>query len=251
MKGVILAGGHGTRLWPLTAVTNKHILPVWQHPMIHYPLGTLVDAGITDIMVVTGGNNAGAFLPLLGDGAEFGLKGLQYGYQRSAGGIAEALMVAKNFVNGDKCVVILGDNILGDTIRGFVEAFDEQEGGAQIFLKHVSEPWEYGVADRRENGLVHRIVEKPTEYVSNLAVIGVYCYDHRVWEVIPELERSDRGELEVTDLNNWYINCGMMTSEELSCPWADAGSSHESLREASEMARRLDLLSQFKLRVGE
>lgn len=233
MKGVILAGGLGTRLFPLTKITNKHLLPVYDRPMIYYPIQTLVNAGIDDIMVVTGGQNAGDFLRLLGNGAEFGLKGLSYAYQEGEGGIAEALGLAEHWAGGDPIVVVLGDNLIERNIRKAVTDFQAQGRGAKILLKEVHDPERFGVATLDGDRVV-RIVEKPKHPESNLAVIGIYMYDHRVWEVIHTLEPSDRGELEITDVNNWYIRDGSMTYEVLEGWWTDAGT-FESLHRACNL----------------
>ena len=222
MKGIILAGGLGSRLRPLTKVTNKHLLPVYHKPMIYYPLETLVNAGITDIMVVTGGSSAGEFLRLLGNGREFGLQHLHYAYQEGEGGIAEALSLAKFFAEQDPLCVILGDNILEDSILPYVENFRKQETGAKILLKKVPDPRRFGVPEL-EGDKVTKIYEKPEVAPSEYAVTGVYMYDHRVFEVINTLERSDRGELEITDVNNRYIEWGDMTYDVLEGWWTDAG----------------------------
>ncbi len=204
MKGVILAGGLGTRLHPLTKITNKHLLPIYDRPMIYYPLQTLVDAGIDDILLVTGGNNAGDFLKLLGNGKEFGLKHLNYTYQEGEGGIAEALGLAEYFSEGDSVIVILGDNIIEKSIKTAVDTFKQQGGGAKILLKEVADPQRFGVAELDGEKVVN-IVEKPKQPKSNLIVIGVYMYDSEVFEVIKTLNPSDRDELEITDVNNRYI----------------------------------------------
>jgi glucose-1-phosphate thymidylyltransferase len=222
MKGIILAGGLGSRLQPLTKVTNKHLLPVYRKPMIYYPLETLVDAGISDIMVVTGGNSAGDFLRLLGNGKEFGLRHLHYAYQEGEGGIAEALSLAKFFADQDSLCVVLGDNILEDSIRPYLENFKKQERGAKILLKKVPDPQRFGVP-QLEGDKVTKIYEKPEVAPSEYAVTGVYMYDHRVFEIINTLERSDRGELEITDVNNRYIEWGDMTYDVLEGWWTDAG----------------------------
>lgn len=247
MKGIVLAGGSGSRLWPITAVINKHLLPVWKYPLIYYPIGTLVEAGIDDIMIVTGGNNAGEFLELLADGAAFGLKSLAFGYQRGAGGIADALRVAKNFVGRDKMVVVLGDNILAGSIEPEVTKFADRERGAQIFTYPVDNPREYGIAHLNERGQVRGIIEKPEKPRSNLAVIGVYMYDSSVWRVIEDLKPSGRGELEISDVNNYYVDRDIMFASDFDGQWADAGSSHDSLWEATVMARKANLLSEFGL----
>ncbi len=228
MKGVILAGGLGTRLHPLTKITNKHLLPIYDKPMIYYPIQTLVNAGVEDILVVTGGNNAGDFLRLLGNGAEFGLKRLQYAYQEKEGGIAQALSLAEHFAEGEKLVVMLGDNIIEGNIVETVEEFSRQEKGAKILLKEVDSPQEYGVAEIRDGKIV-AIVEKPAKPISNYAVIGIYLYDAAVFDIVRTLEPSGRGELEITDVNNAYIAAGTMTYGILDGWWADAGASIDRL----------------------
>lgn len=235
MKGVILAGGLGTRLMPCTKVTNKHLLPVYDKPMIYYPLRTLVNAGLKDIMIVTGGNNAGDFLRLLGNGKEFGLKDISYTYQEGEGGIADALKLAENFIDKDKMVVILGDNIIGDDISNAVKEFEEQERGARIFLKEVSDPERFGVAEI-EGDRVIDIEEKPQKPKSNYAVAGLYMYDSDVFEIAQALKPSGRGELEITDVNNEYIKRGTMTYSVLKEWWTDAGT-FESLFRASRLVR--------------
>lgn len=222
MKGVILAGGLGTRLLPLTRVTNKHLLPVFDRPMIYYPIQCLVNAGIEDIMVVTGGNDAGDFLTLLGNGKEFGLRDLHYTYQEGEGGIADALRLAENFADGDKIVVVLGDNIIEKTIKKAVGEFFTQQRGAKILLKEVSDPQRFGVAELKD-GRVIGIEEKPKKPKSNHAVIGIYMYDRQVFEFIRGLKPSERGELEITDVNNFYIEQGSMTYSVLEGWWSDAG----------------------------
>lgn len=234
MKGVILAGGLGTRLFPLTKITNKHLLPVYDRPMIYYPIQTLVDAGIEDIMIVTGGSNAGDFLRLLGNGREFGLKHLQYAYQEREGGIAEAIGLAEHFAEGEPVVVMLGDNILEQGIGDAVKEFRRQEAGARIILKEVENPRAYGVAELVGNRIVN-IEEKPTEPKSSLAVIGIYMYDNRVFDIVRTLEPSDRGELEVTDVNNAYICDGSMHYSILEGWWADAGESVDMLLDANNL----------------
>ncbi|MDD5622919.1 MAG: sugar phosphate nucleotidyltransferase [Actinomycetota bacterium] len=236
MKGVILAGGLGTRLMPCTKVTNKHLLPVYDKPMIYYPLRTLVNAGLKDIMIVTGGNNAGDFLRLLGNGKEFGLKDISYTYQEGEGGIADALKLAENFVDKDKMVVILGDNIIGDDISNAVKEFEKQERGAKIFLKEVSDPERFGVAEI-EGDRVINIEEKPQKPKSNYAVAGLYMYDSDVFEITETLKPSGRGELEITDVNNEYIKRGTMTYSVLEEWWTDAGT-FESLLRASRLVRK-------------
>ncbi len=222
MKGIILAGGLGTRLWPLTKVTNKHLLPVYDKPMIFYPLETLVTAGIQDIMVVTGGENAGDFLRLLGNGKSFGLRHLHYAYQEGEGGIAEALSLAEYFADDDLLCVMLGDNILQHSIYPYVENFQEQGSGAKILLKSVPDPQRFGVPELL-NKQVIKIHEKPSIAPSEYAVTGVYFYDHRVFDIIKGIERSQRGELEITDVNNRYIEWEEMTYDILEGWWTDAG----------------------------
>ena len=233
MKGVILAGGLGTRMFPLTKITNKHLLPVYDLPMIYYPIQTLVNAGVTDIMVVTGGRNSGDFLRLLGNGSEFGLKHLNYAYQEGEGGIAAALELAEHWAAGDSLVVVLGDNLIEGNIIEAVTNFKEQKEGAKILLKEVHDPHRFGVASL-DGDKVTKIVEKPTDPETNLAVIGIYMFDERVWQIIGGLEPSKRGELEITDVNNWYIEDGSMTYEVLEGWWTDAGT-FESLHRATNL----------------
>jgi len=236
VKGVILAGGLGTRLNPLTRVTNKHLLPVYDRPMIFYPLWTLVNAGIEEILIVTGGNNAGDFLRLLGNGAEFGLKHLNYTYQQGEGGIAAALSLAEHFADQGKICVILGDNIIERNIQRAADDFRRQEQGAKILLKQVPDPQRFGVPTFRQDRVV-RIVEKPRRPASRYAVTGIYFYDGRVFDYVRELEPSKRGELEITDVNNRYIAAGAMTHEVLKGWWTDAGT-FESLARASNLVAR-------------
>jgi len=233
LKGVVLAGGLGTRLRPLTAVTNKHLLPVFNQPMIYYPIQTLVNAGITDIMVVTGGNSAGEFLRLLGNGKAFGLSHLNYAYQEGEGGIAEALSLVEHFASGDPVCVVLGDNIIEGCIAEAVRAYREQGRGAKIILKKVTDPQRFGVP-KLEGRNVVRIEEKPSVPQSDYAVIGIYMFDKDVYNIIRTLKPSGRGELEITDVNNAYIERGQMTWEELEGWWTDAGT-FESLLHASEL----------------
>lgn len=237
MKGIILAGGLGTRLRPLTKVTNKHLLPVYDRPMIFYPLETLVRAGIADIMIVTGGNNAGDFLRLLGNGRDFGLRHLHFAYQEGEGGIAEALSLTEYFVDDDLMCVVLGDNILEKSIRSYVENFQRQGRGAKILLKEVPDPQRFGVAELNGNRVV-RITEKPKVAPSPYAVTGVYLYDARVFDIVRTLERSDRGELEITDVNNQYIQWGEMTYDLLDGWWTDAGTIESLLRATNLLAGR-------------
>ena len=233
MKGIILAGGLGQRLHPLTKVTNKHLLPVYDRPMIHYPLQTLVDAGIQDVMVVTGGNSAGDFLRLLGNGKEFGLQHIHYGYQEGEGGIAAALQEAEFFAGDDSLCILLGDNIIEGTIRKARDAYEAQGGGARIVLKEVPDPQRFGVPVL-EDGRVVRIDEKPEQPASSYAVTGIYFYDTHVWEILRTLVPSDRGELEITDVNNCYIREGRMEYDILEGWWTDAGT-FESLLHANQL----------------
>ncbi|MFA6470542.1 MAG: sugar phosphate nucleotidyltransferase [Candidatus Latescibacterota bacterium] len=237
MKGVILAGGLGTRLDPLTRVTNKHLLPVYNKPMIYYPIETLVDAGIRNIMVVTGGNSAGDFLTLLGNGAEFGLKHINYTYQQGHGGIAQALSLAEHFVDGDKVVVILGDNLIEGSIKNAVDNFDRQDTGARVILKDVPDPERFGVAELKDGRIVS-IEEKPARPKSSFAVVGIYLYDSRVFDFIRVLKPSSRGELEISDVNNAYIADGSMEYEILDGWWTDAGTFNSLIRANMLMAKK-------------
>lgn len=236
MKGVILAGGLGTRLHPLTKITNKHLLPVHDQPMIYYPIQTLINAGIDDIMIVTGGNSAGDFLRLLGNGKDFGLKHLNYTYQEGEGGIADALSLVEHFADDDPICVVLGDNIIEGNIRAAADAYREQGKGAKILLKKVHDPQRFGVPEIEGNKVV-KIEEKPENPRSDFAVIGIYFYDSTVFDVIKTLVPSGRGELEITDVNNHYIDRGEMTWDELSGWWTDAGT-FESLLHASNLAAK-------------
>ncbi len=238
MKGVVLAGGLGTRLRPLTSITNKHLLPVYDRPMIFYPLKTLADAGIRDVMLVTGGNSAGSFMQLLGDGSAFGLRTLNYAYQTGEGGIAQAIGLARTFVGDESFVVILGDNILENSIKKYVDAFEKQGTGARILYTRVADPGDYGVAEIAQ-GRVVSIEEKPSEPRSNFAVIGVYMYDNNAFDIINGLKPSGRGELEVTDLNNAYIRLGQLHADEITGWWSDCGASTDNLLEANIRAREL------------
>jgi glucose-1-phosphate thymidylyltransferase len=229
MKGIILAGGLGTRLHPLTKITNKHLLPIYGKPMIYYPIETLIQAGITDIMIVTGGNHAGDFLRLLGNGMDFGLKHINYTYQEGEGGIADALSLAEYFADRQKICVILGDNIIENNIIKAVKDFEAQEEGAKILLKEVPDPERFGVAQIENNKLIN-IVEKPIQPKSNLAVIGIYMYDARVFDIVKTLRPSDRGEFEITDVNNAYVKEEKMTWEMLNGWWTDAGTFESLLR---------------------
>lgn len=236
MKGVVLAGGLGSRLHPLTKVTNKHLLPVYKEPMIYYPIRTLVNAGIDEILIVTGGNNAGDFLRLLGNGSEFGLRHLNYTYQEGEGGIAAALSLAEHFADNDKIVVVLGDNIIEKNIGKAVESFRGQKEGAKILLKEVPDPQRFGVPVFEE-GKIIRVDEKPKVPASSYAVIGIYMYDSAVFNFIKTLKPSERGELEITDVNNFYIRAGKMTWDVLDGWWTDAGT-FESLQYAGNMVAK-------------
>lgn len=231
MKGVILAGGLGTRLRPLTLVTNKHLLPVFDQPMIHYPIQCLINAGIDEVMVVTGGEHAGDFLKLLKNGKHLGLKNLQYAYQEGEGGIADALKLAEDFADGDKICVILGDNIIENNMRKAADEFTAQPRGAKVLLKQVPDPQRFGVA-RIENDKLVEIIEKPKDPPGNLAVIGIYFYDNDVFAICQTLKPSGRGELEITDVNNAYLNRGDLTYDVIEGWWTDAGT-FESLRRAA------------------
>jgi glucose-1-phosphate thymidylyltransferase len=233
MKGVVLAGGLGSRLYPLTKVTNKHLLPVYNEPMIYYPIRILVNAGIDELLIVTGGNNAGEFLRLLENGKDFGLKHINYTYQQGEGGIAAALGLAEYFADKDKIVVVLGDNIIEGNIREAVDQFRQQKDGARILLKEVPDPQRFGVAVLEGEKII-RIDEKPANPASNYAVIGIYMYDYRVFEFIKSLKPSQRGELEITDVNNFYIREGKMQWDVLEGWWSDAGT-FESLQYAGSM----------------
>jgi glucose-1-phosphate thymidylyltransferase len=233
LKGIVLAGGLGTRLRPLTIVTNKHLLPVHNQPMIYYPIQTLVNAGIRDIMIVTGGNSAGDFLKLLGNGRTFGLQHLNYTYQEGEGGIAEALSLAEHFAAGEPVCVILGDNIIEHNICQAVRAYRHQGGGAKILLKHVPDPQRFGVP-KLEGRRVVRIEEKPITPPSEYAVVGIYMYDAEVFDIVRTLKPSARGELEITDVNNAYIERDELSWDELRGWWTDAGT-FESLLHASNL----------------
>ncbi len=235
MKGVILAGGLGTRLAPLTRVTNKHLLPIHDKPMIFYPIQCLVNAGVRDILLVTGGASAGDFLSLLRNGKDFGLSRLHYAYQEGEGGIADALRIAEPFADGERICVVLGDNIIERNIRRGVEAFEKQPKGAKIYLKEVPDPERFGVPVL-EGKKVVKILEKPKSPPSRFAVIGIYFYDARVFEIIRTLKPSGRGELEITDVNNAYIEAGEMTYDVLDGWWTDAGT-FESLLRASNLVK--------------
>lgn len=237
MKGVILAGGTGLRLDPLTRVTNKQLLPVYDKPMIFYPIEALVNAGVTEILIVTSGSSAGDFLRLLGNGEALGVRHLSFTYQEGAGGIAEAIALARPFVGEDRMVVILGDNIVGGNIVEPARRFKAQPRGAKVLLKEVENPSAYGVAELDGDRVV-RFVEKPENPPSNLAVTGIYFYDARAFSLIEQLERSDRGELEVTDLNNAYLDRGEMTHDVLEGYWADCGESIDHYLQACNLVAK-------------
>jgi glucose-1-phosphate thymidylyltransferase len=239
VKGVILAGGSGTRLSPLTRITNKHLLPLYDRPMVTYAVEALVEAGIDELMLVTGGTHAGEFFRLLGNGQAYGTDRLFYAYQDRAGGIAEALRLAERFVGGDRCCVLLADNVFERPLGRVVERFAAQERGARVVLSEV-EDLEHlrnlGVAEF-EGGRILRIVEKPAEPASRYAVTGAYFYDGQVWEILPTLEPSGRGELEVTDLNNWYVERGQMEADVLDGFWGDAGESIDAYYAVNDYVR--------------
>jgi len=234
MKGVILAGGLGSRLSPLTKVTNKHLLPIYNKPMIHYPIEALKNAGIDEILIVTGGNSAGDFLKLLGNGSDFGVH-LYYAYQQGEGGIADALRLAEHFVGDERLIVFLGDNIIEKNISAIVEDYRSQPTGAKILLKEVPDPDRFGVA-QLDGDKVLSIVEKPKNPKTNLAVIGIYMYDNTVFNIVKTLKPSKRGELEITDVNNAYIAQGDMTCGVLDGWWTDAGT-FDSLFRASDLVK--------------
>lgn len=236
MKGVILAGGLGSRLFPLTKVTNKHLLPVYNKPMIYYPIETLVRAGVRDILIVTGGNSSGDFLKLLGNGKQFGLKHINYAYQEGEGGIAHALSLAEHFVGDEKMVVVLGDNIIQADITPHVRRFDLQPEGARVLLKKVPDPERFGVATFKK-GKITGIAEKPLKPKGPYAVIGLYMYDATVFSFIRTLKPSRRGELEITDVNNWYLKRGRLEYDILNGFWTDAGQ-FESLHRANRLVAR-------------
>ncbi|MHB8202834.1 MAG: sugar phosphate nucleotidyltransferase [Desulfomonilaceae bacterium] len=233
MKGVILAGGLGTRLYPLTKITNKHLLPVYSKPMITYPVECLVRAGIDDILIVTGGNHPGDFLRLLGNGKEYGVKNISYAYQEGEGGIADALALAENHATCGPVCVVLGDNLLEKTIRVAVDEYRKQDKGARILLKEVEDPKRFGVPILEGNKVI-KIIEKPEDPPSSFAVTGIYMYDTQVFDFIKTLNPSQRGELEITDVNNLYINQGTMTWSLIDGWWTDAGT-FDSLLKASNL----------------
>ena len=237
MKGIILAGGLGTRLHPLTRITNKHLLPVYNKPMIYYPIEMLVKAGVRDIMVITGGSNSGDFLRLLGNGKEFGLSHLHYGYQEGEGGIADALKLCEDFVGKDKMIVALGDNIIEKNIRNETTEFRRQKKGAKVILTEVKNPSEYGIAVVKNNRITS-IIEKPKKPASNLAVTGIYFYPNDVFKIIKTLKPSKRGELEITDVNNAYLKRKQLTFNVLEGWWQDSGESKDALLETNLLVKK-------------
>jgi glucose-1-phosphate thymidylyltransferase len=249
MKGVVLVGGLGTRLAPMTRVTNKHLLPVGRFPMVYYPLHALTEAGIEEIILITGGNSPGSFLELLHDGSEFGLKTLYYAFQQAPRGIADALRLAEAFVDGDDCLVMLGDNIVDGSLRPFVEHFQAQGGGARVLLCEVADPERFGVPEFDAGGRIVRIVEKPSAPPSAYAVVGVYAYDAELWDILPVLQVSDRGQYEITDVNNAYVARGRLGHDIFEHHWSDAGTP-ESLHRASEIAWASSFLPCPETRTG-
>jgi len=239
MKGVILAGGSGTRLHPLTQITNKHLLPIYDRPMVNYAIEALVNAGVTELMLVTGGTHAGEFFRLLGNGHDYGIDRLLYAYQERAGGIAEALALAERFVDRDRVVVMLADNVVEQSLRPSVEKFERQQGGARILLSRVEDPkhlQHLGVPELDGDRVV-RIIEKPSDPPSGYAVTGIYFYDGAVWDVVPALTPSGRGELEITDVNNAYVEQGTMEFDVLEGFWGDAGESIDAYYEVNDFVR--------------
>ncbi len=238
IKGVILAGGLGKRLYPLTKITNKHLLPIFEKPMIYYPIQTLVDAGIEDILIVTGGNHAGEFLRLLGNGKDFGLKHLNYTYQEGEGGIADALSLAEHFAEDSRIVVILGDNIIENSIKSYVDNFRKQHSGARIILKEVPDPERFGVAEFKNKKVVG-IQEKPKKPKSKFAVTGIYMYDNQVFKMVKKLKPSRRGELEITDVNNMYLEKKALSYDVLKGWWTDSGTFDSLLRANNLVANKM------------
>jgi glucose-1-phosphate thymidylyltransferase len=239
VKGVVLAGGTGSRLDPLTRITNKHLLPIYDRPMVLWAVEALVQAGLKELMLVTGGTHAGEFLRLLGNGHAWGIERLFYAYQERPGGIAEALGLAEQFVAGEAVVVMLADNVYEYPVTPTIERFAEQERGARILLAHISELEHLrnlGVP-RIDDGRIVEIVEKPDEPASHHAVTGLYCYDAEVWTVIRQLEPSGRGELEITDVNNWYVRAGKMEFDLAKGFWGDAGESIDAYYRVNEWVR--------------
>jgi glucose-1-phosphate thymidylyltransferase len=241
LKGVILAGGKGTRLHPLTRITNKHLLPIYDRPMVTYAVEALVGAGVTELMLVTGGTHAGEFFRLFGDGHEYGIDRLFYAYQEQEGGIAEALGLAERFVKGDRVLVMLADNVVEGSIRPAIENFERQERGARILLAELDKDEHLrhlGVPELDGDGRLLRIVEKPDQPPSSYAVTGIYLYDEHVFDVIPELVPSARGELEITDVNNWYVEQGTMEYDVLDGFWGDAGESIDAYYAVNDFVRK-------------
>jgi glucose-1-phosphate thymidylyltransferase len=240
MKGVILAGGTGSRLHPLTRITNKHLLPIYDRPMISYAIEALVKGGVSEMMLVTGGTHAGEFLRLLGNGQEFGIDRLFYAYQEKPGGIAEALALAERFVGRDRSVVLLADNVFGRSIRPCFDAFRKQAKGARVVLSRVGDPEHLrhlGVAKLNGDRRIEQIIEKPDQPPGDLAVTGVYFYDETVWGMLPRLKPSSRGELEITDVNNWYVDQGLMEYDVLEGFWGDAGESMQAYYAVQDFVR--------------
>jgi glucose-1-phosphate thymidylyltransferase len=237
MKGIVLAGGLGTRLYPLTKVTNKCLLPVYNKPMIFYPIQSLVEAGVTDILMVCGGNAAGEFLRILGNGEEFGLKHLHYTYQAEPKGIADALSLAEEFVGDDCMCVILADNIFSESFRNHVQFFSKNPKGAVVFGYDVANPENYGVIEKDEDGKILSIIEKPKNPTSNTIATGLYLYDNTIWDFIYDLEPSARGELEITDVNNHYLRKNELKLYKVNGWWADCGENFDSYLDAGIKAR--------------
>lgn len=237
MKGVILCGGTGSRLYPLTLTTNKHLLPVYNKPMIYYPIASMVQSGIRDILLVCGGNAAGEFLRILGNGEQFGLKHLHYTYQAEPNGIADALGLAEEWADGQPITVMLGDNIFEKPFRKAVEDFEKNPVGAVIFGKEVENPQHYGVVERDKLGVVTRLVEKPKKPKSKLVATGLYIYDNTVWNFIHELTPSARGELEITDVNNHYLAKKQLSLVEVDGFWCDCGENFDRYLDAGIQVR--------------
>ena len=238
MKGIILAGGTGSRLYPLTKVTNKHLLPVGKYPMIFYLIAKMKEAGIKDMMIICGKEHMGSVVNLLGSGHEYGVN-FTFRIQDQSGGIAQALGLCQEFVKKDKCMVMLGDNVFQDNIASFVKDFENQSKGAKILIKQVEDPKRYGVVELSDHKIIG-IEEKPQNPKSNYCVTGIYMYDHRVFDVIQTLKPSHRGELEITDVNNWYVQDGSLTYDILDGWWSDAGT-FQSLLRTNLLAKDLDL----------
>lgn len=238
MKGVLICGGHGTRLFPLTKTVNKQLLPVYNEPLVHYPLRTLIQAGVKEVMIVSGLGHAGQFLDHFGDNEEFSNIRFEYAIQKNPGGIAQALGLARDFVGDDKVVAILGDNIYEDNVSEAAKEFDKQGTGAMVFLKEVPDPMRFGCPEFDKDGKIVRIIEKPKEPPSNFCVTGLYMYDNRVWDIIKNLKPSGRGELEITDVNNFYINEGSMKHHQINGEWIDAGTFDSLLKAGIFVAKK-------------